>query len=510
MTDLDTQDITAIAVVLLGVFACLAKALHGRATRPPEAKDNPRDDYFYALGEITPTQIGLSMAATYAAFATVFFWFIALGGNYSWLLFFIPLCLFLGNAVFVLIVSKLDIPVGPRKTISQFVRENTQVRYLQYVVDWIINVFLFSTVLVEIVVGSSILASMVPNVPNAQVIFFSAISILVILYVVIGGLRTVILTDIWQLVLTFIGVAVILLFVLLFMPSQEGASGFLYAPKITASSLLAFVVSVVAVQFFGPLCQLQNWHRIAASSDRNAALKGHLKGALFGALLWSLMIVCALLLYPRLSGQVNFNSIFSSMKLSGNLGGYVFYPLLFLGLVAAMISTADSAMAAIFLSIYETIWRKNRGFEPTIHRSTMLGGGLFLIMLVVYLLNQTDLKGFAITIIYFLFNQLLVIFPVLLFIAVWVHLSRRNEEFKEFMEARKMKTEINLAVALSAGWITVLLMSSMGYFSGTLNWSMFASVSGVFVCAILSLPAWSRIRGAWKTSSGVLCRSSED
>ncbi len=104
MTDLDTQDITAIAVVLLGVFACLAKALHGRATRPPEAKDNPRYDYFYALGEITPTQIGLSMAATYAAFATVFFWFIALGGNYSWLLFFIPLCLFLGNAVFVLIV----------------------------------------------------------------------------------------------------------------------------------------------------------------------------------------------------------------------------------------------------------------------------------------------------------------------------------------------------------------------------------------------------------------------
>ena len=198
------------------------------------------------------------------------------------------------------------------------------------------------------------------------------------------------------------------------------------------------------------------------------------------------------------------------MKQSGVLGGYVFYPLLFLGLVAALISTADSAMAGLFLNIYESIWRKNPRFEPTIHRNTMLGGGLFLIMLVVYLLNQIDLKGFAITIIYFLFNQMLVIFPVLLFIAISGHLSRRNVQFKKLMEAGRIKTEINLTVALSVGWITVLLMSSKGYFSGILNWTMFASVSGVFVCAIVSLPAWLRIRGAWKNSSGELCRSTEE
>lgn len=281
---MNSQDIIAIAFILLGVFACLIKALYDRKKRPHEAKDNQSDDFFFARGEITPKQIGFSVAATYAAFATVFFWFIALGGNYSWLLFLIPLCLFLGNAVFVFIVSKLSIPVGPRKTISQFVRENTQVRYLQYIVNWIIAVFLFSAVLVEIVVGSRILASMVPNMHNAQVIFFSVISIVVISYVVIGGLRTVIKTDFWQVISTSVGVCVLLLFVLLFMPSQEGASGFIYAPEINFSSLLAFVVSVFAVQFFGPLCQLQNWQRIAGSSDRKAALKGHLGGTLLGYL----------------------------------------------------------------------------------------------------------------------------------------------------------------------------------------------------------------------------------
>lgn len=507
---MNPQDIIAIAFLLLGVLAYLIKALYDRKKRSHEAKDNPSDDFFFAMGEITPKQIGFSVTATYAAFATVFFWFIALGGNYSWLLFLIPLCLFLGNAIFVFIVSKLSIPVGPRKTITQFVRENTHSRYLQYLVTWIIAVFLFSAVLVEIVIGSSILASMVPNMHNAQVIFFSVISIVVISYVVIGGLRTVIKTDFWQVISTSVGVCVLFLFILLFMPSEEGASGFIYAPEVNFSSLLAFVVSVFTVQFFGPLCQLQNWQRIAGSSDRKAALKGHLWGTLLGTALWSLMIICALLLYPRLNGQVDFNSIFSSMKQSGVLGGYVFYPLLFLGLVAALISTADSAMVGIFLNIYETIWRKNPGFESTIHRNTMLGGGLFLIMLVVYLLNQTDLKGFAITIIYFLFNQLLVIFPVLLFIAISVHLSGRNVQFKKLMEAGRIKTEINLTVALFVGWITVLLMSSKGYISGILNWTMFASVSGIFVCVIVSMPAWSRIRGAWKKSSGELCKSTEE
>lgn len=232
MAHLSSYDVTAVAVVLFGTLACLVKAIQGRAARPREAKDNPFDEHFFARGEMTPRQLRLSMAATYSAFATVFFWFIALGGSYGWLLFFIPLCLFLGNALFVFMVSKLDITVGFRRTIAQFVRDNAELRPLHYAVDWVVAVFLFSAVLVEIVIGSGILASMVPDVPNAQVFLFTAISVLVVSYVVIGGQRTVILTDVWQVVVTFVGVGVLFLFVVFWVRPAQGAESFLSPPRL--------------------------------------------------------------------------------------------------------------------------------------------------------------------------------------------------------------------------------------------------------------------------------------
>lgn len=260
-------------------------------------------------------------------------------------------------------------------------------------------------------------------------------------------------------------------------------------------------MSVVTVQFLGPVCQLQNWHRIASSSDRDAALKAHLQGAAVGALLWSFMVVCALLLYSRLSGEVSFNSIFSNMKQAGGLVAYVAYPLLFLGLVGAMISTADSAMSAIFLFVFEAARRKKRDYEPTISRSVLVGCVLFLTMFAAYVLNQTDLQGFAITVVYFLFNQLLVLFPLLLLMAVRTHLSQLDPRFRESIDSARRRIEINLTVALAAGWTVVLVMSGIGYWTGILNWTMFASVSGVLVCAASSLPAWLRVRNAWKAST---------
>jgi len=489
----DTFIITCVVLVLLFF---LVRAVFSRLADSGKAKEKTYEDYLFASRELGIRDIRESTAATYCAFATVFFWFIALGNTYSWLLFLIPLFLYLGNDLFVRIVQKSGIKLGQYSTIGAYVRSKTNYKPLHYVSDWIIVVFLFSTILVEIVIGSGILASMMPDAPGGQLFFIILLSVLVIAYVVVGGFRAVILSDSVQLYFTIAAVIALLIFSVYYLPKPQGAGTYVYTPTVNVFSFLAFAISVIVVQILGPLCQLQNWQRITSSPDQEMALRGHRQGAILGASLWALMIISALILYVKLEGAVSFDAIFSKMKTSGIFSAYALYPLLFIGFVATMISTADSAMAALYLFLYDGLRRKklSRGeeFAPTTKHHISSGVFLFAIILIVYLITQTKIQSFTISVIYFLFNQLLVIFPVLLFLVVEEKL-RQKKDLGKIIESVHNKFERNQTLALALGWLTVLIMTGIGYFKNSLNWIMFASGGGVLVVTIIMTPSIYRL-----------------
>ena len=474
----DTLVLTCTVIVIL---AFLAKAIYERFKRGTLTEDDLYDEQILASKSVSSWKIAMSTAATYSAFATVLFWLVTLGGNHSWMLFLIPVCLYCGNFLFVDMVGRFSIPLGTHPTIGGFVRDNSTCKPLHYVLDWVVVVFTFSAVLVELVIGSSILAAMVPRLPHAQLMIFIFITVVVLAYVIIGGIRAVIDTDAWQFWLATAGALLLAIHAFVFVSPDPGMTQFFYPPRVTVPGLAAFTLSVLTVQFLGPLCKLHNWHRLATARNGEDALWGQHKGAILGAILWTLMVIAALALNARTAGQVTFAGIFDDMKSHGGVGAYLFYPVVFVGLVAAMISTADSAMAALFGFFYDSVRRTKPEVVPTLGHNAGLGACLFLVMLGVYALNQTDLMGFAITVIYFLFNQLLVAFPALLFLAV----ERNRLGNRGCSDEVRQSSHIVLAIGVALGWITVLALSAAGHFSGQLMWTMFASISGVVVSSFV-------------------------
>lgn len=492
MAIINSADQLVVVLVFLVMLFFLIKALFIRLTKKGKLKKASYDDYLFASRKLSKNQIRDSTAATYTAFATVFFWFIVLGAIYSWLLFLIPVFLFIGNYLFTKIVKWSGVKLGKFSTISSYISSKSSFKPLHYITDGIVVVFLFSILLVEIVIGSGILGDLMPNVPGGQLFFLVLLSLLTISYVVIGGFRMVIMSDRTQLYLTFAGVIALLIFSLgyLKIPIE---SNFFHFPNISFSALAAFLVSVVAIQIFGPLCQLQNWQRISGSKDQKKALSAHRQGALLGAILWSLMIIVALILFVKLKGNVSFNTIFSVMKTGNVLSAYILYPLLFISFVAAMISTADSAMAALYLLLYDKIkTKKKRKFSPSNLLNILVGLGLFFLILSIYIINKTNIQNFAITIIYFLFNQLIVIFPVLFFFIIENKIMKKKKA-KVILTDDRRGINRNLMLAVLLGWLTVLLMAGIGFITGSLNWTMFASASGVAVVFLISIPSWIKL-----------------
>lgn len=489
-------DTFVLICVIIIMFFFLVRAIFARILSRTATNYNPYDDFLFASKELTVRDIRESTAATYSTFATVFFWFVALGGIYSWLLFLIPLSLYFGNSLFTKYIQKSELQIKDYSTISSLLRAKSKFKPLHYISDLIIVVFLFSVVLVEIVIGSGILTSLVPNIPGGKLFFIILLSIIVICYVIVGGFRTVILSDTVQLYLTFAGVFALLIFATLYLHDPQPTKSFLFSPKITTPSLIAFVVSVIVVQIFGPLCQLQNWQRISSSTEQKSALQGHRQGALLGAFLWALMVLAALILFVKLQGSVSFNSIFVNMKNGGILSSYGLYPLLIVGFIAAMISTADSAMAALYLFFYDSIKRRKERqeltFYPTMRHHLLIGLIFFVIIVLVYLINQTNIQSLVISIIYFLFNQLLVLFPVLLFFILKDKILK-NRKGSNINADEHIKIEMNMALSLILGWLTVFVMTAIGFFYESLNWIMFASGSGVSVSFALMTPTWKKL-----------------
>ena len=487
-------DVIVLVCSVIVILGFLVKAVHVRVTRSDLIRDNPYDEQMLASKSVKTGKIAMSTAATYSAFATVLFWFVTLGGNYSWTLFLIPVCLFCGNYLCIFTVRHLSIPLGVRPSIGKFLRDNSNCKTLHYVIDWIVVVFAFSAVLVELVIGSGILASMVPNLPHAQLAIFIFLTLVVCSYVVIGNMRAVIETDAIQFWLALASTLALIIYAFVFVSPAQETTIFLYPPRLTLFEFIAFILSVFSVQFLGPICKLHNWHRLATAENQQAALRGLNYGSMLAAILWALMIIAALKLNAMNVEQVTFVGIFGDMKSYGGLAAYLFYPVVFVGLIAAMISTADSAMIALFNFFYESIHRVKPEVEPTLRHNFGLGVCLFLVLLVAYWVNQTDLQGFAITVIYFLFNQLLVAFPTLLFLAVESKLLTTREDESRTEGTRQSSHRI-LAFGAALGWVTVLAMSAIGYLSGKLMWTMFASISGVavsFLVSCFALPGLSR------------------
>lgn len=481
-----SPDIVVLVCVILIMLAFVVRAVISRISIAIDTEADRYDQYLFASQRLSGADVAKSTAATYTAFATVFFWFVTLGAIYGWLLYLIPMCLLFGNWLFTRYVRRFQLNIPRLRTIASLVRSQTTFGPLWFVADFIVLVFLGSAILVEIVIGSTILNSLIPNVPGGPLFFVVLLTGLVLVYVVVGGFRAVVLSDVMQLYMAVVGILALLVFALFLLKGSFTSADLFRSPEATPHLIWAFVASVLAVQLFGPPCMLQNWQRIASARDESKALRGHWVGALLGAVLWTLMILCALVLSAKLGkNQIDFANVFSQMKQGGMIAAYALYPLVFIAFVSTLISTADSALAGLYLAVYDRFRgarvQDERTFEPTWKHHVSVAVIFAAIVLLVYFVARGDLLNVAFSLIYFLFNQLIVLFPMVMYLIICQGLK---------LKIQRRGIEVNWLIATSAGWFAVAAMSIVGYQKGSLPWMMYASAAGVGVATVLSAPSW--------------------
>ncbi len=479
---------------MLIVLAVLLGALFmkvGLSKPPSENSANDTDEFLYASKTVSKTGVALSTAATYSAFATVVFWFLALGYDYGLWLLVIPAALLIGNLIFIRFVRAFDFDFSSYLTISQLIKERSGSSLLTLLTDFIVIIFLMSALLVEIVIGSSLVHALIGGVPGGQLTILIGLLVLVLAYVLLGGYRAIVKTDIAQVLFMTAGIIALIAFAVLYGQIDGRADNspdhfFLPAERHNVWSIAALFISAFSIHIFGPVCQLTNWQRIKAAQPgekQETGIQGHMRGIVFTSVLWALIAITGIMLHGFFHSDNPLNDVLLKMKETDLFTAYVLSPLVGVSLVFALVSTADSLIGALFLSAYDIAKRRNAAFSLTNAYKYGLSSAVFVIIMLFYAINQSNIAQVAITIIYFLFAQLVVIFPMVIYM-----ISGKSRGAEPIPVLR-------LALGTVCGWCAVLALTITGHQTGIVEFIFIASGAGVLTSGAIILAGTTKYGG---------------
>jgi len=250
---------------------------------------------------------------------------------------------------------------------------------------------------VELTVGSTFLASLIPEIPLwVTVIIIAGIGFL---YTSLGGFRTVVVSDRYQMWFIWLLLGALTLFYIIYSFNN---GGFQFVSKslpenlksITFSSaLIPFILGLLVMNLFTYISNMALWQRIAGSPSSKIVTKGLYKTTFHSALSWGLFVVVAaggLLLVKPVPGE---NLLSSLLHFLLNVpGGKLIIFIVVLGLYAAMLSTASTQLIAVAHTIYEDIFSVFRKKtlserlvdkkEVTISRVILISAAIIAIIIV--------------------------------------------------------------------------------------------------------------------------------
>lgn len=206
----------------------------------------------------------------------------------------------------------------------------------------------------ELLVGVSVLSPFFGSWTLSFAVLYLA---LLLTYTTLGGYRSVVATDHWQ--LRFILIGIVALFGYACWSLSEKGWGVLLT-EATLSRLttwrasLAFTVGIVAMNIPAPLSDAGSWQRMCSASSPATARKGLLVAVTTFVFIWSALILVGCF-YPSIPHVTEVWDSSSEPLITGILRAFgtnrnpivlSFLFLFVLGLFSAMISTADSLLIA--------------------------------------------------------------------------------------------------------------------------------------------------------------------
>ena len=381
--------LTAIVLVVVAFIIFGTLAFSNRSAL------NTTTEFLFANRSLKRSRISNNLAATSVSLAGLLLFIFSQTAFFGWLMIVVLLFILAGQYLMIVLTNNVDPDPDQNGSIYRLLLHKTDSRRIAAWSNIIVVLIFFTILMIEIIIGASIFTYFAPQFDFAIYIGLFSISIIVVGYVLIGGFNVVSLSDTFQFWMFLVGLLLAFIVSILFFSVSEKSVTDLLAnistiqlPKTIAAT---FVLNIIVVNLTLPISQNSTWQRFASSSDRAQFVSGTKDG------IWKVFVVVAaaigiaVVILTTIGSVNSVNDIFDAVRNMGAIGNYFVFPLLFVGLVAALISTADSMLISLMLSLDDFRYRSGASDHSFLARYVGYGVAVMLLIFLIFLFHQMSL-----------------------------------------------------------------------------------------------------------------------
>ncbi|WP_298753777.1 hypothetical protein [uncultured Arcobacter sp.] len=437
-------------------------------------------DFLFSSQSISSNKFSSTTVASGTSLSTVFIFFIITAPIYGWWLLFAPMTYAFGLLISNTVFKKVSLNTNLNEigSISDFISKKTNFQLLVYVTEIITFFGFLAIILVEVILGLQILNHFINDNVNIKTIFIIIILSITALYVYLGGYKAVIDSDSWQnkLILSSVGGFFVYL-ILIFSSNPDKISSIFTITNIpiTLLELIVFLLNVLILNIFLPISQLSMWHRFSISKSKDDVSFGINKSIKVVFILWGLLIFIGISIYSLGYKLENVEDVFNMLIKTSSIGAYIIFPLIFIGMLSALLSTVDTSLITIIYLLFNSK-KTHTLFDNKISIFLSIFFTLILVIILYFLVNYTvgiDLLSIIFTIL----GQIVLLGPPL------VMLSNRN------INLSIIESKI-LAIGLVVSIVLLWTISFYGMHVSKLWISQLGIPVSVLFMTLISLLLW--------------------
>ena len=422
---MDALTINALVAIGICLFFLLQGALYYK-----EIKDE--ESFFLYNRKLPDGKYAASFAAASTSLATVLFFFVTFGVEHGIYILFAPITYVLGCYLY----GKLLLPPLEKQgffsstgggitlgnTLAKYVEERYKSKAVKFSITIITILGLTSILLVELYVGVNIFSIYLK--PQFVDLALFGVAFVVFTYTGLGGFIAVVRTDVFQIRLMFLSTAILLAWLVWtslqnhIFPSFEI---FIVHPIVFKGGILlpyTLLFNILVVNLFLVPALLRTWQMAAASPSSKEVKKGIIKGVWLTALLTTMFILLGILFFRSVfpNAELSLIGMLNTLQTSQNpFARYILFPLFFAGCLAALLSTADSALAPVLQSFFQDIRKSNARYLWKHRHVLLLTAILFIITISLYFVVFRLLGFNLITWLFTIFSFLIICTPSIVF-----------------------------------------------------------------------------------------------
>lgn len=461
------------------------------------------DGYLFYARHLPAKGYTRTFVATGISLATVLAFLLDFGGQFGLAVILSPVTYLVGVYVLLRFLPILGEEgyLSRGTTLHSFIGHSFRSESLRLVTAVVSMLGYVGILVIEIHVGVQIFSLFTQNAILLACVAVGIVCFIGI-YAWLGGYQAVIDTDRLQLNLILAGTIAafaVTFYVCASNDSLPSLDRFVPAIwKLPVSFIVVMIVGNIPLQ----ILRMSNWQRIAAVGNLTEVRTGLKRAIVWTFLFWLAFNIIGILLanvkwYPEI--QFGNLRLLAVIQESGAFGAYFALPLLFAGMLAALISTADSILVPILTAvIYDFRFHRQlhdggwaREPSPDEQKALLRSARRTLPIVLLatsglYVLLVAFAKFDFVSLLFVFFNQQLVLFPAVI-IAIDPEKSGLD----------RLSTPI--IVAVLAGWIAVWATTIVGVQTGNQDLVFFAAAIGFGIST--SIPLW------WKRGREAMLRA---